>query len=70
MLIDPFSPNNLIPNARLSAFGNYFDIAREVSYHPLMAIMLTYRESTSMAYSFEKDGLMLFPDEVSSIFSV
>ena len=46
-----------------SAFGNYFDVMREVSYHPLMGIMLTYKEIKSMSYNFEKNGLMLFPDE-------
>jgi len=46
-----------------SAFGTYFDVMREVSYHPLMGIMLTYKEIKSMSYNFEKNGLMLFPDE-------
>ena len=46
-----------------NSFGNYFDVMREVSFHPMMGKMLTYLESKSMAYSFEKEGLMLFPDE-------
>lgn len=46
-----------------NAFGTYFDVMREVSFHPLMGKMLTYLESKSMAYNFEQDGMMLFPDE-------
>lgn len=33
------------------AFGNYFDILKEVTYHPLMAEMLTYRNGeVSLAF--------------------
>jgi cullin-associated NEDD8-dissociated protein 1 len=46
-----------------NAFGNYFDVMREVSFHPMMGQMLTFLDSKSMSYNFEKDGLMLFPDE-------
>uniref|UniRef100_A0A7S4S6P4 DUF1501 domain-containing protein n=1 Tax=Ditylum brightwellii TaxID=49249 RepID=A0A7S4S6P4_9STRA len=46
-----------------NAFGNYFDVLKQVSFHKLMATMLTYHESKSMSHNFEEDGVMIFPDE-------
>jgi hypothetical protein len=46
------------------AFGNYRDILKEVSYSPMMAEMLTYRQSKSMAYVQDRDNIRdVFPDE-------
>ncbi|KAL7541734.1 hypothetical protein ACHAXR_011178 [Thalassiosira sp. AJA248-18] len=45
------------------AFGNFFDILKEVSFSPLMGEMLTYKGSKSMAYHAERNGVVLFPDE-------
>ena len=46
-----------------NAFGNYFDIMKEVTYHPIMSYMLTYRNGQSTAYSLVKKGLLQTPDE-------
>lgn len=46
-----------------NAFGNYKDILREVSYSPLMADMLTYYESKSTEYIYNKYGRIQFADE-------
>ena len=45
------------------AFGNYRDVLKEVSYHPLMATMLTYEETKSFEYSLRQTGSDVFPDE-------
>jgi len=44
------------------AFGNFFDILKEVSYSPLMGNMLTYMNSKSLALN-QDQGKELFPDE-------
>jgi cullin-associated NEDD8-dissociated protein 1 len=46
-----------------NAFGNFFDILREVTFSPIMAEMLTYKDSKSYAYQVERNGAKLFPDE-------
>jgi len=46
-----------------NAFGNFFDILKEVAFNPLMAVMLTFEESKSFAYNIEYKGAALFPDE-------
>jgi len=46
-----------------NAFGNYFDILKEVSYSPHMAEMLTYLKIQSTAYVFEKCNIVAFADE-------
>jgi len=48
-----------------NAFGNYFDILKEVTYHPLMAEMLTYLngESTGYAWAVYNTPTFLKPDE-------
>lgn len=46
-----------------NAFGNYRDILREVSYSPMMAEMLTYRDSRSTAYLWDSRGRVEFADE-------
>lgn len=46
------------------AFGNYFDILKEVTYHPLMAEMLTYLNGESTGYAWGVwDAVFLKPDE-------
>lgn len=40
------------------AFGNYFDILKEVSYSGMMASMLTYFRSQSTAYVLSREGLI------------
>ena len=44
-------------------FGNYRDILREISFHPLMAENLSFLQSKSSAYVWEKDGKKQFADE-------
>jgi Protein of unknown function (DUF1800) len=46
-----------------NAFGNYFDILKEVTYHPLMSSMLTYIDGQSTAYSFVRNNLVTQADE-------
>lgn len=46
-----------------NAFGNYRDILKEVSYSPMMAEMLTYRDSRSTAYLWDSRGRVEFADE-------
>lgn len=46
------------------AFGNYFDILKEVTYHPLMAEMLTYLNGESTGYAWGAGSqVFLKPDE-------
>jgi hypothetical protein len=46
-----------------NAFGNFFDILKEVTFSPVMAEMLTFKDSKSLAYQVERNGAELFPDE-------
>eukprot|EP00804_Cyclotella_cryptica_P011127 CCRYP_019061-RA/>CCRYP_019061-RA protein AED:0.09 eAED:0.09 QI:216/1/1/1/0.83/0.69/13/1964/1704 len=46
-----------------NAFGNFFDILKEVTFSPIMAEMLTFKDSKSLAYQVERNGAELFPDE-------
>jgi cullin-associated NEDD8-dissociated protein 1 len=46
-----------------NAFGNFFDILKEVTFSPIMAEMLTYKNNKSLAYQIERNGAQLFPDE-------
>jgi uncharacterized protein (DUF1800 family) len=46
-----------------NAFGNYFDVLKEVSYHPLMSFMLTYHGGLSTAYALVTRGLHQSADE-------
>lgn len=46
-----------------NAFGNYLDVLREVSFSPMMAAMLTYEETKSIDYSFQRTGQEIYPDE-------
>ena len=46
-----------------NAFGNFFDVLKEVTFSPIMAEMLTYKDSKSLAYQIERNGAELFPDE-------
>ena len=45
------------------AFGNYFDIMKEVTYHPIMSFMLTYRNGISTGYSVVRNSLFQTADE-------
>ena len=45
------------------AFGNYLDILKEVSYSPMMAEMLSFLGSRSTQDTFERDDILVFPDE-------
>lgn len=44
-----------------NAFGNYFDVLKEVSYSPMMAEMLSFLESKSTAYVLEDSGSKAYP---------
>jgi cullin-associated NEDD8-dissociated protein 1 len=46
-----------------NAFSNYFDIMKEVSYNPMMGMMLSYFQSVSFQRNMEKDGKPIYPDE-------
>lgn len=45
------------------AFGNYFDVLKEVAYSPMMAEMLSYYRSKSTSYVLKDTGNKAFPDE-------
>jgi uncharacterized protein (DUF1501 family)/uncharacterized protein (DUF1800 family) len=45
------------------AFGNYFDIMKEVSYSPMMGTMLSYLNSVSFQRNMETVMLPIYPDE-------
>jgi hypothetical protein len=45
------------------AFGNYFDILKEVTYSPMMSSMLTYVYGRSTGYNFGRDGTISYADE-------
>ena len=49
------------------AFGNYFDILKEVSYSPMMAEMLSYLESKSTAYVLQEYGAKSYPGKLQSL---
>jgi len=46
-----------------NAFGNYFDILKEVSYSPMMGEMLSFLGSRSTQDTFQRYGVVVFPDE-------
>ena len=46
-----------------NAFGNYGDVLKEVSFSPLMARMLSYLRTKSIAFSLKAYGREVFPDE-------
>jgi len=45
------------------AFGNYFDILKEVTYSPLMSEMLTYLNGQSTGYAYIQKNRLQFADE-------
>ena len=45
------------------AFGNYFDILKEVTYSPIMSEMLSFLDGRSTHYNYIRDGSLLFADE-------
>ena len=48
-----------------NAFGSYRTILKEVSYHYAMSRWLTYHESKSTGFNFQRDSRhVLRPDEV------
>jgi uncharacterized protein (DUF1800 family) len=46
-----------------NAFGNYRDVLKEVSYSPMMAIMLSYHSGQSTASVYARTGNIEFADE-------
>jgi uncharacterized protein (DUF1501 family)/uncharacterized protein (DUF1800 family) len=46
-----------------NAFGSYLQILKEVAFSPLMADMLSYRNSKSLAFTLVNDGRTVYPDE-------
>jgi uncharacterized protein (DUF1800 family)/uncharacterized protein (DUF1501 family) len=46
-----------------NAFGNYVDILKEISFNPLNAESLSYRDSRSVANAFAATNAVFFPDE-------
>ena len=50
-----------------NAFGNYFDILKEVSYSPVMAEMLSFLNSRSSSYILRTFGRTLYPGKISFI---
>jgi hypothetical protein len=47
-----------------NAFGNYFDVLKEVTYSPLMAEMLTYNNGVSTGHAWIKRNKLHHADEV------
>lgn len=47
-----------------NAFGNYFDVLKEVSYSPMMAEMLSFLDSKSSAYVLEDSGAKAYPGTI------
>ena len=47
-----------------NAFGNYFDVLKEVTYSPLMAEMLTYNNGVSTGYAWTQLNKLHHADEV------
>lgn len=46
------------------AFGSsFFDLLKEISFNPLMGVMLTFEGSKSLAYQVERNNAFLYPDE-------
>ena len=43
------------------AFGNYFDILKEVAYSPMMAEMLSYLNSRSSIFVLDNSGSKAYP---------
>ena len=46
-----------------NAFGNYFDILKEVAYSPMMGEMLSFLNSRSRQDLYSSNSLLVFPDE-------
>lgn len=46
-----------------NAFGNYFNILKEVTLNPMMGYMLTYSKGTSSGYAFVNDNIDQQADE-------
>ena len=46
-----------------NAFGNYFDILKQVSYSPMMAEMLSFLDSKSSEYVWKHEREIQFADE-------
>jgi len=46
-----------------NAFGNYFNVLKEVTLHPMMAEMLTYQNGQSTGYAYINDGYIQQADE-------
>ena len=72
LVISPFSVNGFGENEIFlnyydifvrHAFGNFFDILKEVSYSPMMAEMLSFLGSRSTQDTYERRGVIVFPDE-------
>ena len=45
------------------AFGNYFDILKEVAFSPMMGEMLSFIKSRSTQHAYEGNNGVIFPDE-------
>jgi hypothetical protein len=46
-----------------NAFGNYFDILKEVTYSPMMSEMLSYCDGQSIGYAFTRYNRLQYADE-------
>lgn len=46
-----------------NAFGNYFDILKEVTYSPMMAEMLSYLDGQSTGFAYIKEFRLQYADE-------
>jgi hypothetical protein len=46
-----------------NAFGNYFDVLKEISFSPHMAENLSFLGSKSAAYMLQNNNLLVYPDE-------
>jgi hypothetical protein len=56
---------SILPNDEVrNAFGNYFDILKEVTYSPMMAEMLTYVGGVSTGRAWTVQNKLHHADEV------
>ena len=48
-----------------NAFGNYRDVLKQISFTDVMANWLSFTNNYSLQYNIERNGLEIYPDEVS-----
>ena len=65
-IVSPFQTESFLTYYDIfvrNAFGNYYDILKEVSYSPMMAEMLSFLDSKSAEYVWKEQKEVQFADE-------